>query len=190
MNYGLFEALNGFAGRVDGIDDLMEFSAVWLIYALFAVVAVLVAIAVWRRRLRPVIAVGASGVIAFATATLIGRFDTEVRPFQSHTVHQLIAHEPGSSLPSDHATAAFTLALAVGAFLYRRWGLILGVVALVIGVSRIWVGVHYPADIVAAALIAVLSVAVVNVASRGPRPRHRPDAASRTPIRAATDVTP
>ncbi|BFU47800.1 hypothetical protein KRMM14A1004_60370 [Krasilnikovia sp. MM14-A1004] len=184
----MFEALNGLAGRVDGIDDFMEFSAVWLIYALFALVAGLLAIAVWRRRLRPVVAVGASGVIAFATATLIGRFNTEVRPFQSHTVHQLIAHEPGPTLPSDHATAAFTLALAVGAFLYRRWGLVLGAVALIIGVSRVWVGVHYPADIVAAALVAVLSVAIVHVASRGLR--HRPEAGSRAPVRAATDVTP
>jgi undecaprenyl-diphosphatase len=81
-------------------------------------------------------------------------------------VHQLIAHGGGVSLPSDHATAAFTLALAVGAFLDRTWGEILFVAAVAIGFARVWAGLHYPGDILAAAIIAGLAVLEVWVASR------------------------
>jgi undecaprenyl-diphosphatase len=81
-------------------------------------------------------------------------------------VHQLIAHEPGVSLPSDHATAAFALAFGVYAFLSRSWGVALGAAALAIGVARVWSGVHYPGDILAAAIIAGLAVLQVVVAGR------------------------
>jgi undecaprenyl-diphosphatase len=81
-------------------------------------------------------------------------------------VHQLIAHDPGVSMPSDHATAAFALAFGIGAFLSLRWGLVLAAIALAVGLGRIWVGVHYPGDIAAAAAIAALAVLAVTLGSR------------------------
>lgn len=76
-------------------------------------------------------------------------------------MHQLIAHAADVSLPSDHATAAFVIALAAGAFLHRGWGAVLLAAAAAVGLARIWVGVHYPGDILAALGIAVAAVAVV-----------------------------
>ncbi|MEK8110462.1 phosphatase PAP2 family protein [Micromonospora sp. M12] len=60
---------------------------------------------------------------------------------------------PRRSLPSDHATAAFAVAFAVGVFLSWRWGLLLSVLAAVIGFARVWAGVHNPADILVGAVI-------------------------------------
>ena len=173
MNYQLFALVNGWAGRWDGLDDAMEFAATGLIYLIFAVSAGLVATALYRRRLRPVVELGVALVLAFAGAQLLAHLSNEVRPFQSHQVHQLIAHEPGVSLPSDHATAAFALAFGVYAFLSRRWGIVLGVLALAVGSSRVWVGVHYPGDILAAAAIAGLAVLEVSMCSRWARARNR-----------------
>jgi undecaprenyl-diphosphatase len=90
----------------------------------------------------------------------------QVRPFQTHQVHQLIAHDPGVSMPSDHATAAFALAFGIGAFLSWRWGVVLAVVAAAIGLGRVWVGVHYPGDVAVAAVIAALAVLAVRVGNR------------------------
>jgi membrane-associated phospholipid phosphatase len=70
----------------------------------------------------------------------------------------VIAHHGVVSVPSSHATVAFALALAIGAFLDRRWGLALGVLVLVANLSRVWVGVHGPGDTLAAAVIAALAV--------------------------------
>src|SRR5690349_24301528 len=101
----------------------MEFAATWLIYLSFVVSAGLLATTLYRRRLRPVIELGAALFLAFARAQVLAHLSKEVRPFQSHHAHQLIAHEPGISLPSDHAPAAFALAFGVYAFLSRRWGI-------------------------------------------------------------------
>jgi undecaprenyl-diphosphatase len=161
VNYHLFELLNREAGRFDGLDDTMEFAATWLIYGVFAVAAVLVGRSLYRRRLRPVLELGGTLLIAFVAATGLSHLNSQVRPFQTHRVHQLIQHDPGVSLPSDHATAAFALAFGVGLFLHRGWGLVLLFAALVIGVSRVWVGVHYPGDIAVAALIAGLAAGTV-----------------------------
>jgi undecaprenyl-diphosphatase len=172
MNYQLFTVINGRAGRLDGLDDVMEFAAQRLIYVVFLASAVVLASMAWRRQWRGVLSVGAALVLGFGAALVVSRLSGEVRPFQTHRVHQLIAHEPGASMPSDHATAAFTLAAAVGVFAHRVWGLLLAVAAVLIGVARVWVGVHYPGDIVAGAAIATLAVSAVWVVARARN--HRP----------------
>jgi undecaprenyl-diphosphatase len=163
VNFQLFELLNREAGRFDNLDDVMEFAATKLIYAVFALAAVLVARAAYRRQVRPIVRLGVTLVLAFAASTALGRVSREVRPFQSHHVHQLIPHAPGVSMPSDHATAAFALAFGVGLFLSRRWGVVLGIAALVIGVARVWAGVHYPGDVLAGAIIGGLAAVEVLV---------------------------
>lgn len=165
VNYHLFELINGAAGRRDGVDDVMEFGATWLIYPVFLVAAALAALSLYRFRLRPVIDLAVTLFFAFAASTVIAHLSAEVRPFQAHTVHQLVAHGPGVSLPSDQATAAFALAVGVGLFLHRGWGWVLAVAALVVGFARVWVGVHYPGDVAAGAMIAVLAGLTV-IASR------------------------
>ena len=95
----------------------MAGAATWLIYAVFAAGAALVARALHRRRWTAVAAVAATLVLAFLGAALLEQMTTEVRPFQTHRVHQLIPHAAGTSLPSDHATAAFAVGFAVLAFL-------------------------------------------------------------------------
>jgi undecaprenyl-diphosphatase len=173
VNYQLFELLNRDAGRFDNLDDVMELAATRLISGVFAVAAVLVARALWRRRVRPVAELGVTLVLAFLVSALVARFSTELRPFQTHHVHQLIPHGPGVSLPSDHATAAFAVAFGIGLFVDRRWGIVLTIAALAIGIARVWVGVHYPGDVAAGALIAVLAVAAVLAGNRWRRPRGR-----------------
>ncbi|GAA1858671.1 phosphatase PAP2 family protein [Asanoa iriomotensis] len=166
MNYAIFQAINGLAGRVDAVDDPFELAAVWLIVVLFVVAAARAALALRRRQYRQLAEVAATLAVAFLLGSLVGAFGIEQRPFQSHHVHQLLAHAPGTSLPSDHATAAFTLALAVGWFLDRSWGLVLLAGAVLVGFARVWVGVHYPADVLASLLIAVIAVGVVAFAAR------------------------
>ena len=161
MNYRLFQLINDRAGRVDGVDDVMEFVADRLIYGLFAGFIAIIVWALLRRRLHEVAQVFAALLLAFLGAQLLNHLNGQLRPFQTHHVHQLIRHDPGVSLPSDHATAAFAIALAVGVFLHRGWGAVLMLAAAVLGLSRVWVGVHYPGDILAALGIALAAVTVV-----------------------------
>jgi undecaprenyl-diphosphatase len=180
MNYHLFQLINAAAGRTDPLDDVMEWSALWLIYVLggLAIVALLLRLRSHDRA--AVVRVVVSLALAFVAGQLVALASTEVRPFQTHSVHQLIPHDPGGSLPSDHATAAFAVAFAIGVFVSWRWGVALSVLATMIGFARVWAGVHYPADIVAGAVIGAGSVLIVVLGGRvlaRRADRHRPGAA-------------
>lgn len=93
------------------------------------------------------------------------------RPF----VHRLV-EETGFSFPSGHAMAAFALYGALAYLLWRhirpRWGraLLIGVscfMVLMICVSRIYLGVHYPSDIIGALLASGLWLCVmIGIAGR------------------------
>jgi undecaprenyl-diphosphatase len=68
-----------------------------------------------------------------------------------------------SSLPSDHATLFFGLALSIY-LVSRRAGLLaFGHVLLVVGFARVYLGYHHPTDILAGALIGAGMVLLVMV---------------------------
>ena len=69
----------------------------------------------------------------------------------------LVPEKDPNSFPSGHTNAAFAFALAVCMSAPRRWMKIAAVCAgLVMGLSRLYVGVHFPSDVLAGALIGSL----------------------------------
>jgi undecaprenyl-diphosphatase len=169
VNYQIFELLNSQAGRWPLIDHLMRWSALYLVFLVFSIGGAVVVHALTRHRIRPVVSLASTLALAFGLSVILGHASHEQRPFQDHPVRQLIAHSPGVSMPSDHATAAFAIAFGVLVFLSRRAGLALTVLALLIGVARVWCGVHYPGDILAGAVIAALATLTAYVVGSGPR---------------------
>lgn len=162
MNYLIFSMVNGLAGRFGPLDVLMVVAAKYLIFLLFAAGAVVTALRARQDGWWPAGAwrlgqVGLTLAVGFALSLTIRTFGLSQRPFQTHEVHMLVDHAPGVSLPSDHSTASFAVAVAVWFFVSARWGPYFMGVAALIAVSRVFVGVHYPADIVAGALVAMIA---------------------------------
>ncbi len=70
----------------------------------------------------------------------------------AHSVVQLISHPDDASFPSDHLTFAFAVVAALYPVLGRTLWLwcLLGVL---IGLARVFVGVHYPSDVLGGAIL-------------------------------------
>ena len=113
-----------------------------------------------------------SGLVSAGLGLAVGQVVSHVwvreRPFDAHPL-QTVLLVPGSSepsFPSDHAIAAFAIAFSV-LLIGRRLGLVFVLAAVTIGMSRIFVGVHYPGDVAAGAFIGLLASLVVWRAGRG-----------------------
>jgi len=94
-------------------------------------------------------AAGAGYVIRTMAGTLIAR----ARPYQSgETVALLIGGASGHSFPSGHATVAFALACGIAPD-RPVLGMVLLGCAILIAAGRVMVGVHYPLDVAAGAVL-------------------------------------
>jgi undecaprenyl-diphosphatase len=175
----LAETANRFAAHHDGWEDVARWYAHVSEPLFIALVVVLAAAGLLLRRPRvlsasvlAVIAAGAGLVVAAVLARVVDR----PRPFVAHPqIHAFLAHAADPGFPSDHATAAFAIAAVLLLRLGLRWWPVLAA-AVALALSRVLVGVHYPADVVAGALLGgAAAIAVCLVAARiPPWPAARP----------------
>ncbi|MEW6614232.1 MAG: phosphatase PAP2 family protein [Thermodesulfobacteriota bacterium] len=112
-----------------------------------------------------IIAVLAGGMFVHVLKEVVAR----PRPLEdmadlilANRVHINIVLEPlrHSSFPSGDTQTAFGAAMFL-AYTYRKYVTLLFVVAFITGMSRIYVGVHYPSDVLAGGLIGTLTSFVV-----------------------------
>jgi undecaprenyl-diphosphatase len=74
----------------------------------------------------------------------------------------------GYSMPSGHAATAFAGAVALG-YLWRRGAPLFFLLAAAIAYSRVYVGVHYPGDVLAGAVLGAAVGAAWVLALTSPR---------------------
>jgi len=86
-------------------------------------------------------------VVCLIVGFVIGHFVQETRPmFALNDVTVLLPHANDSSFPSDHML--FCFAAAFGFYqLSRKFGVILMVFGLLVGIAKIYAAQHYPLDI-------------------------------------------
>lgn len=91
---------------------------------------------------------------------LIRHFFPVGRPFLKENINLLIKPLKSPSFPSGHA--AFYFALAFYIFLEnKKAGIFFLIAALFIALSRIFVGVHWPADILAGITVGIFSASLI-----------------------------
>ncbi|MEU5635482.1 phosphatase PAP2 family protein [Streptomyces rishiriensis] len=134
----------------------------WSTYGL-ALFAALMAYGWWRARRAgaaasvTALAVPFVVVAAFGVDAALKLLVREDRPCRSLRVATLEAcPAPGDwSFPSNHAAVAAAAAVAL-IFVSRRLGAVAAVAACAMAASRLWVGAHYPHDVVAGVLVGAL----------------------------------
>ncbi len=162
LDVAVTQAINSLAGKSALIDFLM----VWVSAIGVPVLVLTVAGQWWRKGDRPhtrhvLIAAGFSFLLGLALNQLILLFAHRMRPYDAGISHLLIAHSADPSFPSDHATA--TVAIAATFLLHgmRRTGVCFLAAAVLVMVSRVYIGTHYASDVLGGALTGVVGVLLV-----------------------------
>ncbi|HVB82773.1 MAG TPA: undecaprenyl-diphosphatase [Candidatus Binataceae bacterium] len=133
--------------------------AEWLVYLVpFALVML------WLTGAGPARTASVKAALTAATALLInqavGLAWYRPRPFVIGLGHAFMVHAPDTSFPSDHVTALAAAGIALWisrSALARRLGIVLTAAAPVAGWARVFLGIHYPGDVLGALAIAALT---------------------------------
>ncbi|MGR4070502.1 phosphatase PAP2 family protein [Halomonas sp. LR3S48] len=165
LNLALFAQLNA---APDSDPRLLLLAEVFAVYLIWLVPALLVI--GWLRgsdRLkRPLLEAFVATLLALTASWLIGQLWPSPRPFMIPLGQTFLEHEPTPAFPSNHATImltmAFSLLLHAGT---RRIGRYLLLLAIPVAWARIFLGVHFPQDMLGALLLAA-SMATLVGASR------------------------
>lgn len=102
-----------------------------------------------------------SVLLAMGISQMIGLMWFRNRPYIDHPVNRLVTVTADASFPSDHAAGSFSIA---GSILseHSLGGVILTVMAVLLSLSRVYVGVHYPSDILGGMAVGLFSSMVIN----------------------------
>jgi len=164
LDLSLYEHLNGFTARHDWFEDPLRFFAVDAqILFVVALAALFLARGKYRSRngRHGVVAAGLSAGLALLVAHAIGSVWDRPRPYEAHPgdAHLLLSPSPDHSFPSDHATAAFAIAGAIG-LRHRKAGILTLALAILVSVARVAMGTHYPSDVLGGAALGALAALV------------------------------
>jgi len=164
MDYTLYSLINGLAGRFAALDKTMVFIAQNFEY-LIAITLLLLWFKkdmkekVMANRKTAILAV-LTMLIALGINHIIGFIYFRPRPYTVHAAHLLVNSSIDPSFPSDHAT--FSLALALPILVVNKYfGRAMIGMTLLLCFARVFVGLHYPLDIVGGAVIAYVIYKII-----------------------------
>lgn len=136
------------------ITHLGDFGALWIGLALLMIC--------FKKTRRVGVTSAVSILISFIVANLILKpLVARTRPYELiEGLVNLIEDQPDKSFPSGHATNALACAWVMFRMMDKKYGVPALVLALVICFTRLYVGVHYPTDVLAGILVGVCAAEI------------------------------
>ena len=160
-NIQLFRLINDLGFKIPALNPVFIFIAEYFLYLLIIVLLLYLFKDNGKHRLM-VLAAVVSCLVAVILGKITGQFHYNVQPFVTlENVNQLIEKEVNNSFPSDHTILSFTICMTLFLFDKRKFYFIL--IGLLVGVSRIWVGVHYPFDVLASIGVSIVAALIVSM---------------------------
>jgi len=156
LNIELFQIINAPAHPAPGIILAARILAEWVVYA-----AAIWMVAAWIRTgqsfRRGLLDALLAAMISLGINQLIGLFVYHPRPFDLNLGHQFLAHGTETSFPSDHAVLMFSIAFTLLLTpVSRGWGWLFLVFGVGVAWSRVYLGVHFPFDMIGAFIVAIV----------------------------------
>ncbi len=161
FNIAAFLFINQYAGKSDFLDAFLIGFAEVTPYIFILIIIYLWLSGSIDRKISSFDS-GLSVLLGMLISYVISLFYYHLRPFVENLGTQLVEHAPDSSFPSDHTTFIFSISIML---LFNKStrviGSILCFLSFISGLSRVFVGVHFPLDILGAILVAIFSSVVV-----------------------------
>lgn len=161
MNYDVLKSINGLAGDGTSFLDQLMIATTNGALIVFAIILACMWLFGNTYTKKSALYAGFAGVLAIIINVIIAQFYFEPRPFVTHTdVNLLVPHAADASFPSDHTAGA--LGIAFGLLLrHRKWGVLAVVFGLLTGFSRIYVGNHYPGDVLGGIVVGFIAASII-----------------------------
>lgn len=168
MNMELLRMINNLSDKNGTLDGIMIFFSEYVPYIFMATVAIVFILGLTKKNSNYRKAFANTFVITafnLILSFIIGGIYYVDRPFVHNEVNLLFPHVQDASFPSDHATG--TMSIALGLKKYNKLlSRVLTMLSIVVGFSRVYVGHHYPMDVIGAYIIVWITGYIYNLKLR------------------------
>lgn len=158
----VYHLINGLAGHSHVLDAIMIFFAndALEIYAVLFVIAWFTLPKRDIQNRHALVVAGFAGILALIINVLISHVWFRPRPFtvfQKGTFTELVPHSSDASFPSDHTSGSFGFAAASWGKQQKWISYTFTIIAVIVMFARVYVGVHYPTDVLAGLIVGIIS---------------------------------
>lgn len=144
--------------RTEFFDKLMIFFTTINNVGMIAILTVLLLL-IWNKYRHVGMTALASLVVEFVVVNIfLKNVVQRIRPYVVNEELILLGDMPGDySFPSGHTGSAFAVAIVIFLCMPRRYGISALIVSILIALSRIYNGAHYPTDVLGAVVVAIIT---------------------------------
>ncbi|MCH7385595.1 phosphatase PAP2 family protein [Acinetobacter dispersus] len=161
LNISLFNSINSFAKEHAVLDKVAIFLADDLntVFISFLVFLLVTQWKIYNLLFAKTVVIV---LLSLLLSDIIEFFYHHPRPFQLDLGHKLIGHGSSSSFPSQHTLTIVIISFSYLMAGFKKIGIIGLILSVIVGLSRVFVGVHFPFDVIGSFVIGFMLVVSIN----------------------------